>query len=686
MMATESLDSSELNQLIQNIDNAVAQLQASELGSAYGYFSTKFYERFRVEKSHQHLRWLDLATEYGEKALQHTPPGDFNLAIRLDRQSSMLQDKYVLLGDDQNLGLVLKAAELGRQAVNVPTKTVEDRLDRVDFCGNLGGVLLTLYQREPDPSLLDEAARYAEEAVLGATGVSKANHLNTLANILFEKGSTVTSPETLGLASKTIQQALVLDSSRSALWHTSAIIREQLYICGSSSKDECLNAALGDALKAVELTERRVQTGEETRATQVTCVNHLSSLLAQRYRRYGDLEDLRKAVELGRSVFTDLKSNVPQFLRASQVLTNALAQLYEREGRIEHLNESIKISEEVMNGPSFRAGRVDQAMHFNNLALRSLAHYQHTNAPKSIESAIKYSMDAIRLSNGPMDRARFSVSLAGAYSARSEVLGSVSDIDEAIRILTSEVESLPPDDKWRALDFLSSALSQKFRKVEAKTGDGHALLDSAILHREAVLGQLPDNHPLKSDLLLRYSYLQGISHSVSTNNNPKSLQEALSKAKEALVSLPPYHASLPNILRQIGEMYGLQYELNRNTDDLTEALRSTEDAQKLMDETYAYYASTMNTYGTLLVYQWTTTEPLDNTYLHRAAEAFLKGLRNPESLPTERIRAGKAAGWVFATVSQWNEAADTFQETVLLATKLAPRRLGRVDQQFYLKQ
>jgi hypothetical protein len=42
---------------------------------------------------------------------------------------------------------------------------------------------------------------------------------------------------------------------------------------------------------------------------------------------------------------------------------------------------------------------------------------------------------------------------------------------EAIRILTSEVESLPPDDKLRALDFLSSALSQKFRRVEAKTGD-----------------------------------------------------------------------------------------------------------------------------------------------------------------------------------------------------------------------
>ncbi|KAH0556862.1 hypothetical protein GP486_005350 [Trichoglossum hirsutum] len=356
-MAAENLDSSGLNQLIQDIDNAVAQLQASELGSAYGYFSTQFYERFRVEKSCQHLRWLDLATEYGEKALQHTPPGDFNLAIRLDRQSSMLQDKYILLGDDGNLGLIQKAVELGRQAVDVQAKTEEDRLDRADFCGNLGDVLLTLYQRESDPGLLDEAAQYAEEAVLSATGVTKANHLNTLANILLEKSLVVTSPETLGLAFKIIQQALALDSSRSALWHTSAIIREQLYICDSFSKDEYLEAALDDALKAVELTERHVQTGGETRATQVTCVNHLSSLLAQRYRRYGNLQDLRKAVELGRSVFTDLKSNVPQFLRASQVLTNALAQLYEREGRIEHLNESIKISEEAMNGPSPRQFR-----------------------------------------------------------------------------------------------------------------------------------------------------------------------------------------------------------------------------------------------------------------------------------------------------------------------------------------
>jgi len=673
-----------LEGLVQQIDMQLAHREPSTIAGDCGGLTDVFYERFQAEDDPpRSIEFLNLAIKYGRQAIEKSMPGDVNLALRLDKLSNLLQCKYEALGDEQNDGILEEAVDLGRRAACITPTTEGEKDDQADYCGNLSDALLKLYRKTGDLELLEAAEHFAETASQWQGGANRPKHLNTLANVLFETHLGNPSSTALTRALDAIRNAITLESDRAVFWYTLSVIKTVQY--KDRLQDELLKSAIESGKRAMELADLVPATEQVPKSVRVVIINHMSSLLADLYKRYGHLADLRGAVKLGRSVFAELKHDVAGFLRGSQVLPNILTQLYEREGQVKYLEEAINISEEVLSHPSFRTAIVDQAMHYNNLALRTLAWYQHTNKPAAIKAAITYATKAVDHAKDPTERARFSVSLAGTYSARSEVQGSLDDINEAIHILTAALKDLPADDKLRALDFLSSALSQEFRRREDEGGEAQNLLHSSVSYRQAVLDQLPSNHPMLPDVLLRSGYLHGILYSNSAGADDKSLCEGINRVKKAIESLPTDHPALGNAHQQLAALNGVIYEHTAKRETLESAFKHIEVAKKLISEQNPYFAATMNTFAALLVYQWAANGGEEEGYLNRAVAKSLEALRSSHSLPTERIRSGKVAGEICAALCRWDEAAAIFHETLSLATSLAPRQLGRQDQQFYLR-
>ncbi|ORY10983.1 CHAT domain-domain-containing protein, partial [Clohesyomyces aquaticus] len=401
-------------------------------------------------------------------------------------------------------------------------------------------------------------------------------------------------------------------------------------------------------------------------------------VLHDRYARKGELKDLNTGIDLARAVLRKTPRTYPQYVRRSQVLGNLLHTLYERTGKTEFLQESIKIAEDVTQRSSFQIAVADQALHYNNLATRLHSLYHETRDRADIQRAIDYATLAVSSSRISHQDVLLLINLSSVYATRSAALGALKDLDEAIRIMSVAIEKAPPNHAAWALDIFANTLFKKYLR-----DDNPVTLNMAAAKHSEALALTPDDHPLKPGFIYNAQHVATLQH-LSAPDLPL-LCEAIKMATNSVGNWNGNDHDKGAVIHELARLNGLLFRFTRGPGTLQLAISQAEEALRLCRNESTYKSSWYRTLGELLLCLYGSTEERNEEYHTTAIDNFIKGLHHKASLLRDRCSSGSMAGQLLAQDARWPEAASVLQSTLELVSRLSPRELDWDDQQFHLK-
>ncbi|MGW9497021.1 CHAT domain-containing protein [Streptomyces prasinus] len=418
---------------------------------------------------------------------------------------------------------------------------------------------------------------------------------------------------------------------------------------------------------------------------------------------------------------------------ALNMLGASLRDRFERTARPQDLDESVTAFEQAVDATPHDAD--DRAKHLFNLALVRHQRYDVTGDTVSLDQAIEgFTAAYDATAEDDPARAAHAAELGAVLRARFERRGDLTDVDTAVRVLREAavavssadgegdgVREEPRGDRGYILDQLGCALSARFERL-GTVADADAALAAG---REAVAAALPGDRAVRLSnlgvaLRARYARLKDPADldeavdvlraavDATPDGRPgpaghlsnlavvlytrfqvgeaaDDLDAAIDAGRRAVELTPAGHPLRPRYLSNLGIALRARYEGTEEPADLDASIDTTRDA---VDTTPGDHPGRTHYLANLGAALLTRNGPV-LSYEHGrlagessqdALASYTEVARSPLAPPTVRIRAAMAAGRMLA----WPDAAEgaEFLElAVRLLPGVAPRRIGRGDQQ-----
>lgn len=677
--ATPSSDSgSEDGVQVEDIVQRVSSIAPSHEKPPALYYSAarRIYEEC-FDGSEEALPALDQAIAYAKRARDLTASGNPDHGECLHFLSTLMQQRYKVSGNLQELHSAISEARLAKDFAK---EQPQSREDYGDFCSDLAEILLQLYQQQgaSEDDLVQLLSLYEIGVERGSTDpANKAASLGGLALAYVKKYHHKPLLRDLEKALKANQQALAIQPERCGYWLTAAQISQLLH--QRDGKPELLDKSVEQASTAYEkmLKESRKDRPLSLEVfTKVT--NFLASVLHDRYAQKGELKDLKTGVDLATAVLIKTPRTYPQYVRRSQVLGSLWHALYERTRKLQFLEESIKIAEDAAQRPSFQTAVADQALHYNNLAIRLHSLYSETRDRAIIQRAIEYATRAVNSLHHAHQDVLLRINLSSIYATRSATLGALKDLDEAIRIMSDVIESAPPNHAAWALDIFADMLSKKSLR-----DDNLATLKIAAGKQSQALELTPNDHLLKAGLIHNAWWVAMLRHLSAPDSNV--LREAINMATRSVENWKSSDRDKGAVIHGLARLNGLLFQSTQDPNTLHLAILQAEEALCLCHDSSQYKSERYQSLGFLLFRQYKSTKEHNEKYLTTAIDNFIKGLHHKASPPYHRCSSGSMAGQLLARDARWQEAASVLRTTLELVPRISPRELDWDDQQFHLR-
>ena len=271
-------------------------------------------------------------------------------------------------------------------------------------------------------------------------------------------------------------------------------------------------------------------------------LSKLASHLYNRYLRIDNYDDLKEAVRIGQQGFDDTPHNDPNRLGRLINLCIYRTTHFKYTETLADLESAIAVTRQALC--STPPGYPNQAILLSKLAFLVGIRYTKTNSIVDIEEAIRIQRQAIEKGSSEHSKYRLGWmnNLAAFLSARNARVGATADLDEAIQICRSIVDSHPIDSFMRIkpLSDLGSLFSERYLRF-GEIAD----LDEAIKFAKLALASSPIDHSSRSAMLLNYGNNLGdryLRRGVITD-----LDEAIEVGEQAL-GLPPSISTKREIL------------------------------------------------------------------------------------------------------------------------------------------
>ncbi|KAK3378914.1 CHAT domain-containing protein [Lasiosphaeria ovina] len=201
--------------------------------------------------------------------------------------------------------------------------------------------------------------------------------------------------------------------------------------------------------------------------TQVGCLTNLRIRLYDRYKKLGDIADLKRCIQVTRHI-ADMAPNDLNRRDLGSRLHDLYSETLDEAALNEATDIARQLAEGALNGP-------DRAVNLHNLADSLSCHYQITGDTAELDKAIEI---------GLQSQAVYLDSLGGSYYRKYCATMMVSDLDEAIRRGREAVDTMLQGDsnlaKFRSN--LSYGLLQRYYA----TSSAADLNESIRLGRQAV--------------------------------------------------------------------------------------------------------------------------------------------------------------------------------------------------------
>ena len=612
---------------------------------------------------------LDRAIHFARLAFEETEENRDEWLTRLNNYGNMVGMRYDLKGRDDDLR---EGVRIGRMAL---AACADDHPSRASTCGSLALTLFTLAQTSENPAAeLDESIELAREAVQKEESTTdRAVFLNTLGNALGERYDRLNNSQDIVEAIEAMSLAISLvppDDDRLV-----GFLNNLANFLWFKSRNE---SNVSDLEQCIECRRRVLSLTPEHHYHRGVALTNLGLCFIDLYLRKGNLSDLESAIEYERAAVSITLPDQPEYATRLDRLGTSLHASYDRTESVEALEESIQVGVQAVEA----VHRVnDRSMLLNNVATRLVSMFQARGNVENVYKALEFGREAIATTTSPSLKLRFMGNVCQTYVVRFEILGTLDDLNEGIRIaqnismLANSKEA--PEVPYSTMRKLASMYFNRFERtnrIEDLT-EAINLATQAIAHTNQVdpLRKASLRLDLASFLLVKYKSTRIASF----------LIEAEKYGKEALDLVPAdckWKRALA--LDTLGDISLCQKDMKSldNVDGLSTlntAISIREEAATQIPVGHPSRGRILYNLATTILDGYTTTKK--DEYLAMAKARFVEAFQESNSPPMIRIRAGRMAGNLFAGTGDWDRAFEILKSTIELLPRISPRSLTRED-------
>ncbi|MEO3809050.1 CHAT domain-containing protein [Sphaerisporangium sp. B11E5] len=449
----------------------------------------------------------------------------------------------------------------------------EDDPARPPLLGNLGNLMLTLFERTGRDGFLDAAVLWyaAARAAAPLGDPTRGRYAANQATALLDRFHRSGSGDDLDTAVERITEALALapegHPDRAGRLHT-------------------LGGALRQRFQAREDPadlEESVRLHEEALTVLPPGSPHLAALLTgagnaykTRFGHHGRPADLDAAVGLHLRALAAARDGEPRAAALSNIGTCLLARA-RATGDPGDLREAVRHAEECLAAtPESNPHHTARAA---NLALALLARYERHGAagdsgraaapgPEDLDRAITLYEHAVEVSAaGDALLPAYLGGLGGALHTRHRHRGVPGDLDRAVEMLRAAAASplVSPGDRGRWLNNLGNALRSRYDR-----DDDPRDLEEAVTVLTEAADTTPDGHPKRAMRL--HNLATALNTRLWSTDDPDTLARAVECYAAALRAASPGDRVAAVAAGGLGSVLSLRFTLHGDADDLAAAV------------------------------------------------------------------------------------------------------------------
>ncbi|KAF8534365.1 CHAT domain-containing protein [Trichophaea hybrida] len=365
---------------------------------------------------------------------------------------------------------------------------------------------------------------------------------------------------------------------------------------------------------AIILAENILATAPPGHAIQADSFNRVGVMLATRYDRIGNLEDLQKAITFLELAVAATPLDHPNRAGRLNNLGNMLRSRFERTGDFDDLQQAILQGEEAVAATPLdhpnRAGRL------NNLGNMLRSRFERAGDFDDLQQAILQGEEAVAAT--PLDhpnRADTLTNLGTMLFRRFERTGDFDDLQQAILRVEDAVTATPLDhtDRVGRLNNLGTMLISRFER----TGDFDDL-QQAILRGEEAVATTPLDLRDRACMLTNLGTI--LFRRFKRIGAFDDLQQAILRGEEAVTATPLDHPNRASMLNNLGTMLRSRFERTGDFDDLQQAILRGEDAVTATPLDHPDRAGMLTNLGIMLIRRFKRTADFDDLQ-----QAILRG-------------------------------------------------------------
>jgi tetratricopeptide (TPR) repeat protein len=657
----------DLDRVIEVIQQALADTSPDDGNRAAFLSDLSAMLRERFERTGQ-LPDVDHAIEAGEQAMA-AAIGDTNRVGILSNLASALMKRFAATGEIVDLD---RAVDLGEQALAaVPPES----RDRAKVLSNLCAILKTKFVRAGGTVAgLDRAAEIGEQA-LAATPPGDPNRPLILSNVGIVLRARFERTGQLADLDRAIEVGDEAVKTVPPAYPGRAMFLNNL---GFALADRFVRiGAAADADRAIQVIEQAIACASANQADNATFLSNLSSVLWARFERTGAQADLDRAIEVGEQGLAATAPGHPDRGRTLVILAGALQDNYKRTGRRADLDRAIEIGEQALAATS--SDHPDLPVMLSSLGVTRRRRFERTGAQADLDRAIDFGEQAVAaFSSDDPRRAGCLANLGGALSDRFERTGALADLDRAIEITNQALAATSLDHPGRAgiLSNLGICLGARFDRTGALADLGRAVdLDERAL--AATPPDQPEDYPrrlsnLGADLFSRFQ----------RTGAAADLDRAIEVGEQSVAVTQPGNVELSAYLANLGIARRARYRRTGVAADLDRAVEVQEQSVAATTPGDPDRTGHLCNLGTALWSRFERTGAAADR--KRVIAVGREGAAIETAAPSDRARAARMWADFAAGIENWDAAVEGYGEATALLEKVAPRSLGRSDQEYWL--
>jgi hypothetical protein len=436
-----------------------------------------------------------------------------------------------------------------------------------------------------------------------------------------------------------------------------------------------LRGEVNDLAEAVRLGEQAVQQADANSPYLVACLVNYSGALLGRFERFGRQADLEAALSAGDKAVDAAATRPQQLLMALAAHALCLRLQATQTGTpadIETAVTAARRAAEAGRGDSSGDGNAAESL--SNLALCLLLRFETMSSPDDLDEAVELGRQAAAQA-AAFDRHRY-LSNYGAYLLRRfQRLGELADLSAGIDACQAAVTEVPAAaaDRAKYLGNLADALSARFQRTGAPDD-----LDRAVAAARAAVAAAADRPD-------RGSYFNALATALVLQApvTGDGMEEADDYSRQAVEATPTGPGRMFFLSNRALVMI-VRFAQAGNRADLDEAVRAAQESVGLAPPGHQFRAQVLGRLSVALLLRF-NLEPTPEDRL-----AAVQASREAAGITTAppAVRASTSAIWgaLAAADEDWAEATHAYEAAVGFLAQVAPRGLGRADQEYELAQ